>query len=778
VFGSDSFREVADPKKQGNPEFQVAFTSNPAPELRIIDPSFRSDPLPDSTDVINNTKIEFIFDRVMRTDCPGKLYLYETAATDILLRTYNMGVDIESKVYSSDLTKFTIDTLGLLKANTNYYVISDGIVFRDWDNMAYPAFAAGDYTFTTDQSTDQFPDLISFVMSSGTLSGTFIRYRNPGDTTINAVATLTAPENWRLRRYQSNFDNVVSNQTAGLTYANATTNTTISSAFEFVDIFLTYANAGGQSNLVYNATLASIIGVIKQYLSSISATAAISSTPYRIRPFDLNVASSFTQAIEAIYGVLQTTRGAETYSTNTTTTISNGPRFEAKVLNTRTGNGFLTYTMTVTPDDVNAVSSLSLAQLHYERLQTLSRRTTQALITEQNYIISDDGNIFVIPPYAILSPAFEQIIGDATVYKKVDGYWQLIQTIDTLANQTSIALSGDGTTLAISNTYEGPVKIYRWSDIYNEFSLEATIGPSTYTQFGQAMSLSYDGNTLAVGEPGTFADPIIAGNAYVYTRSGSTWTLETTLTKTGSDSKPLYGWRVSLSNDGNTLAVGSPQDKGGTANEVGAVYIYTRSGSTWTLQQKIQDTVAPVGIRWGNNLDLSSDGNTFVTNNGSSSVIYTRSGSTWSLQTTIFGQSGSTINLANNGNTVIFSGGIVYTRTGTTWTQKVISALSGFGGVGSAISENENVILTSSLTATGGSDDGYSQVNIFTAVTASFNNSTKTLTFTGSRAYCRTQTDLIQYTPTTGYTGNFNLIYTGTVPDGRSTTRTQAVTRV
>jgi len=792
VFEEDFLREK-DKDSLGNLSFERTYTINPVPALLGRNP--------EGSTVTNNTKIEFVFDRLMRPGRSGKIYLYEeTGSNDTLLKEYDILMDVDQRNNENNLSTFTLDTTGLLKANTTYYITSDNKVFRDFDELYYPQLTAGDYTFTTDASDNEFPDLISFQMSGGSLSLAFIRYRN-FDIELDSQFDLVPPENWRLRRYQSNFDIMNADQISRLTYSNAGGRSVMNSEFEFVDIFTNYiANGRGNISAAFNHSY--LVGVIKQYLSSISSKATISPIPFRTRPFSSSVDSSFDQSIESIYGVLETTRGAETYSTNTTTTISNGPRFEAKVLNSRTGNGFLTYTMTVMPDDLNAVSSLSLAQLYYERLQTLSRRTIQAGNTEQNYIISDNGDVFIIPPYLSNS---EILSGDVTVYKKVDGYWQLIQTIDTLVNQTSIALSGDGTTLAISNTFEGPVEIYRWSDIYNEFSLEATIGPSTYTQFGKAMSLSYDGNTLAVGEPGTFADPVIAGNAYVYTRSGSTWTLQTTLTKTGSDSKPLYGWRVSLSNDGNTLAVGSPQDKGGTSETVGAVYIYIRSGSNWTLQQKIQDTVSPVGKEWGWNLDLSSDGNTFVTNNetnGSvtnSAVIYTRSGSTWTLQTVINVDSAlnpniqpSTMNLANSGNTLIVSvlgaepsgpySGVegftkIYTRTGTTWTEKVISAINGFSDVGSAISETENVMLTSTVTDAG-VNAGYSEVNIFTAVTASFNNATKTLTFTGSRTHCRTQTDLIQYTPTTGYTGNFNLIYTGTVPDGRSTTRTQAVTRV
>jgi hypothetical protein len=796
VFKEDFIREKTD-LFLSNLDFEKTYTTNPLPVLLGSDPAFGS------TNIENNTKIDLVFDRLMRPGLTGNLYLWEEAgATDILLGTFDVNMDVEQSNNANSLSTFSIDTTGLLKSNKTYYVTSDVKVFRDFDEFYYPQLAVGDYTFSTAVSTGAFPDLISFVMSSGTLAFSYIRYRNTESNFETVDSTLTAPEYWRVRQSESDFENVVSNFGASLKYANATTNTTISSEFEFVDIFISYT-AGGRANLTSAADISSIIGAIKQYLSALSSSYDLTFNYIRYRDFTSSVSSDFSNSNVVEYGVLQTTRGSDTYSTNTTTTISLGPRFEAKAFNTRTGNGYTGYTMVVRPDDLNAVSSLFLSQLYYERLQTVTNRSIRSYNTEQNYIISDDGNIFIIPPnYENLD-----IATGCAVYKKVDGYYQDIQTISVGDNlYGSIALSGDGLTLAIASSYGSDVEIYTWDNTSNNFVSQATIAEAnTNTQFGQALSFSTDGNTLAIGEPGTLSDPPYAGAVYVYTRSGSTWSLQTTLTKTGTTNYPLYGWRVSLSANGNTLAVGSPFDAPlGGGSQSGAVYVYTRSGSTWSLQEKVQDVTNPdLSLRWGYRLDLSSDGNTFVTNGEMNSTtndlakVFIRSGSTWSLQTSINLDSSInpntqvvSLNLANSGNTLI--AGVtgapagegypvvtpgttrIYTRSGTTWTEKTVTNLTAFGEVGAAISESENLILTSTLTPASGA----TEFNIFTPVTASFNSSTKTLTFSGTRSYCRTQTDLIQYTPATDYTGNFNLIYTGTIPDGRTTTRTQDITRV
>ena len=72
--------------------------------------------------------------------------------------------------------------------------------------------------------------------------------------------------------------------------------------------------------------------------------------------------------------------------------------------------------------------------------------------------------------------------------------------------------------------------------------------------FGVAVALSTDGSTLAVGAYGTSS---YQGKAYVYTRSGSTYALTTTLSDPAATNDDNFGYAVALSADGSTLAVGA-----------------------------------------------------------------------------------------------------------------------------------------------------------------------------------------------------------------------------
>ena len=78
-------------------------------------------------------------------------------------------------------------------------------------------------------------------------------------------------------------------------------------------------------------------------------------------------------------------------------------------------------------------------------------------------------------------------------------------------------------------------------------------------RFGDSVSISDDGNSVIVGQPAYWFTGIATG-AYVFTRSGNTWSAATTLPASpapGTDDE--YGFSVAMSNDGLVAAVGAPR---------------------------------------------------------------------------------------------------------------------------------------------------------------------------------------------------------------------------
>jgi hypothetical protein len=105
--------------------------------------------------------------------------------------------------------------------------------------------------------------------------------------------------------------------------------------------------------------------------------------------------------------------------------------------------------------------------------------------------------------------------------------------------------------------------------------------PQEREYFGSAVAL--DGATIAIGAPFSIAAMGTSdiGAVYVFTRAGDFVTLQQKLT--ASDGAERNGFGASISLMGNTLLVGAPGDDGGR----GAAYVFTRSGTTWTQQAKL-----------------------------------------------------------------------------------------------------------------------------------------------------------------------------------------------
>jgi hypothetical protein len=93
---------------------------------------------------------------------------------------------------------------------------------------------------------------------------------------------------------------------------------------------------------------------------------------------------------------------------------------------------------------------------------------------------------------------------------------------------------------------------------------------------GASVALSADGNTAVIGGPG---DSSGAGATWIFTRSGSTWSQQgLKLVGTGSVQPSTQGAKVALSADGNTLIMGGYTDN----SSAGAAWIFSRSGTTWS----------------------------------------------------------------------------------------------------------------------------------------------------------------------------------------------------
>lgn len=358
----------------------------------------------------------------------------------------------------------------------------------------------------------------------------------------------------------------------------------------------------------------------------------------------------------------------------------------------------------------------------------------------------------------------------------------------------AVAISGDGNTIAVGAWQESsgatgingnqsdtsaPASgaVYVFTQSANVWTQQAYIKASNTgagDKFGLALSLSNDGNTLAVGATledsinggingdGTNNSATDSGAVYVFTRSG-TWSQEAYIKATNiepanyTESADHYGATLALSADGNTLVVGSPYEDSaatginGTAAHdctltfnnncllnTGALYVYTRSGVTWSQQAYIKASNREAGDNIGQAVSISSDGNTIVagapyenswatgvdgnqSSNGSNlsgaAYVFVRSVGTWTQQAYLKASNtgkldffGTAVSISGDGSTVAIgapneqsaatgingnqsdnsedlSGAVyIFTRSVATWTQQAYIKASntrnnaGFGG--------------------------------------------------------------------------------------------------
>jgi len=342
-----------------------------------------------------------------------------------------------------------------------------------------------------------------------------------------------------------------------------------------------------------------------------------------------------------------------------------------------------------------------------------------------------------------------------------------IKASNTRANNTfgfRVALSTDGSTLAVGAADEdsatrgingnqadhsapGAGAVYVFTRSGTTWSQQAYIKASNAGAgdlFGISVALSADGSILAVGAQeeasaatgigGNQADESAprAGAAYVFIRSGTTWSQQAYIKASNAGAGDIFGAGVALSADGSTLAVcanseasaatginGNQADD--SAPKAGAAYVFTRSGATWVQQAYIKASNTGAGDRFGG-AALSADGSTLAVGayseasaatsingnqtdnsapNAGAVYVFVRSGTTWSQQayvkasTTDMGDRfGGQLALSADGSTLAVvadseasaatgidgsqadnsaphaGAAYVFTRSGTTWTQQ------------------------------------------------------------------------------------------------------------
>jgi hypothetical protein len=211
----------------------------------------------------------------------------------------------------------------------------------------------------------------------------------------------------------------------------------------------------------------------------------------------------------------------------------------------------------------------------------------------------------------------------------------------------------------------------------------------TDAQFGIAVAL--DNNTALIAANRDDDNGIRSGSAYVYTRTGTTWTQQAKLIASDGATEERFGIDVAL--EGDTALIGSETPDNGDYS--GSVYVFTRSGTTWTQQAKLLASDGAAADWFGFSIALDGDIALFAASldddkgaQSGSAYIFTRTGTTWTEQQKLTASDGATGDhfsenaVSLDGDTAIIGAymddhmgsnsgsAYVFTRTGTIWTQQ------------------------------------------------------------------------------------------------------------
>jgi hypothetical protein len=357
--------------------------------------------------------------------------------------------------------------------------------------------------------------------------------------------------------------------------------------------------------------------------------------------------------------------------------------------------------------------------------------------------------------------------GAAWVFTRSGATWTEQAKLAVVGFGNSVALSADGNTALIGgqpSATEGRGAAWVFTRTGTTWAEQAQLSGGGAIGLVSSVALSSDGDTALVGDG---ADSGGHGAAWVFTRVGSTWAQqgEKLTAKANETIEPYcpgnnnrgngdpecteFGRTVALSGDGATALIGGPGDNA----DVGAAWVFTRTGSTWAQQgQKLtggeqMPNPWPYGGGYATALALSSDGDTALigawgdndTSPGfalGAAWVFTRTGSTWSQQggkltlgskelagcdqgeppgTEHCGAFGLSVALSGDGNTALISvpyegdytftneepkenigGAWVFTRSGSSWapTEEVTPSgrYEGFGQA-AALSRNGSTAL-------------------------------------------------------------------------------------
>jgi hypothetical protein len=247
-------------------------------------------------------------------------------------------------------------------------------------------------------------------------------------------------------------------------------------------------------------------------------------------------------------------------------------------------------------------------------------------------------------------------------------------------------VGGSGVAVSATTMLSGNRVLVKAGDFWVR---QAVLVPqTTETLLGTGNAVALDGDVAVIGCPG---DANTRGFAFVFARSGGVWTQQAALSAQGGHIGDLFGGSVAVS--GTTVAVGCRALNSGAGASSGAVFVFTRSGTTWSQQARLVAGDSAAGDNFGGAVALLGDtllaGAPYKASRAGAAYVFVRNSGTWSQQAKLVAgdpaasdQFGGAVALETDtaaigapqksiSTTYQRSGaGYLFARSGTTWSQQ------------------------------------------------------------------------------------------------------------
>ena len=315
----------------------------------------------------------------------------------------------------------------------------------------------------------------------------------------------------------------------------------------------------------------------------------------------------------------------------------------------------------------------------------------------------------------------------------------------------SVAISDDGSRVVVGANLSDPSAVgdagaaYIYLRSGTTWTQEAKISASDKAasdEFGWSVSMSSDGTRVVVGAH--YADPdglSQAGAAYIFLRTGTTWVQEAKISASDKAVEDVFGWSVAISSDGTRVVVGAIYSDPESIPGAGAAYVYLRTGTTWTQEAKLTASDKAADDYFGRSVSISSDGTRVVVganlsdpsalSRAGATYIFLRTGTTWVQEAKLTANDkvandyfGTSVSISSDGSRVVVGANqsdpsgvtdagaaYIFSRSGTTWTQEAKisasdkAASDAFGWYVAISGDGSRVVVGSPYSNPGGTSD-------------------------------------------------------------------------